>query len=62
MVLKETIKLHKEQRHKSEMHYGFTKEINKIALNSRDDKRTQSIDLIKTCAYGTSKDLEITID
>ena len=55
MVLKETIKLHKEQRHKSEMHYGFTKEINKIALNSRDDKRTQSIDLIKTCAYERAK-------
>ena len=35
----------------------FTKEINKIALSSNDDKRIQSIDSIETYAYGTSKDL-----
>ena len=28
-----------------------------IALTSNDDKRMQSIDLIETYAYGTSKDL-----
>ena len=33
----------------------FTEEINKIALNSNDDKRMQSIDSIETYAYGTSK-------
>ena len=31
--------------------------INKIALRSNDDKRIESIDLIETYAYGTSKDL-----
>ena len=35
----------------------FTHEINKIALSSNNDKRMQSIDLIETYAYGTSKDL-----
>ena len=29
----------------------------KIALRSNNDKRIQSIDLIKTCAYEMSKDL-----
>ena len=36
------------------MHNVFTEEINKITLSSNDDKR---IDLIKTYAYGTIKDL-----
>ena len=36
---------------------SFTEEINKIALSSNDDKRMQSIDSIKTYAYGASKDL-----
>ena len=31
--------------------------MNKIALNSNDDKRMKSIDSIKSYAYGTSKDL-----
>ena len=30
---------------------------NKIALNSNDDKKMQSINLIETYASGTSKDL-----
>ena len=46
-----------QQRFKSERHNVFTEEINKIALSSNDDKRIQSIDLIETYAYGTSKDL-----
>ena len=45
------------QRFKSEMQNVFTEEINKTALSSNDDKRMQSIDLIETYAYGTSKDL-----
>ena len=32
-------------------------EIKKIVLGSNDDKRMQSIYLIETYAYGTSKDL-----
>ena len=42
---------------KSERHNVFTEEITKIALSSNDDKKMQSIDLIETHAYGTSKDL-----
>ena len=37
------------QRFKSERHNVFTEEVNKIALSSYDDKRKESIDLIKTC-------------
>ena len=39
----------------SERHNVFTDEINKIALNSNDDKRKQPIDLIEIYAYRTSK-------
>ena len=46
-----------QQKFKNERHNVFTKEINKIALSSNDDKRMQSIDSIETYAYGTSKDL-----
>ena len=46
-----------QQRFKSERHNVFTEEISKIALGSNDDKRMQSIDLIETDVYGTSKDL-----
>ena len=46
-----------QQTFKNERQNVFTEEINKIALGPNDDKRIQSIDLIETCAYGTSKDL-----
>ena len=46
-----------QQRFKRERHHVFTEEINNIALSSNDDKTMQSIDLIETYAYGTSKDL-----
>ena len=46
-----------QQRFKSKKHNFFTEEINKITLNSIDDKLMQSIDSIETYAYGTSKDL-----
>ena len=45
------------QRFKSEGRNVFSEEINKITINSNDDKRMQSIDSIGTYAYGTSKDL-----
>ena len=47
-----------QQRFKSERHNVFTKEINKIALSSNDNKRMQSTDLIETYAYGMNKDLK----
>ena len=43
-----------QQRFRSKKHNEFTEEINKIALSSNDDKRTQSIDLIETNAHATS--------
>ena len=46
-----------QQRFKSERHNVFTEEINKIAFNSNDDKRMQSVDSIETYAFDTSKDL-----
>ena len=46
-----------QQIFKSERRNVFTEEINKIALSSNDDKRIQSIDLIETHVYGTSKNL-----
>ena len=42
---------------KSEKHNVFTKEFNKIALSSNDDKRMQSILSIETYVYGTRKEL-----
>ena len=39
---------------KSEGHDIYTKEINKIALSSNDDKRFQTFDGITTYPYGTS--------
>ena len=39
------------------MHNFFTEEINKIALRSNNDKRTQSNDSIESNAFGTNKDL-----
>ena len=46
-----------QQKFKNEMHNVLTEEINKISLNSNDDKRIQLIDSIEAYAYGTSKDL-----
>ena len=46
-----------QQKFKSEKHSVFTEEIEKIALSSNDNKRMQSIDLIETYAYETSKNV-----
>ena len=49
--------LKRQQRFRIEKHNVFTKDINKIALSSNDDKIIQSINSVETFAYGTSKDL-----
>ena len=41
-------------RFKSDHDNGFTEEVNKIALNSSDDKRLQTFDTITTYPYGTN--------
>ena len=43
-----------QQRFKSKAHCVYTKEINKIALSSNDDKRLQTFDRIGTYPYGTN--------
>ena len=45
------------QRFKSERYNVFTEEIKKTALSSNNYKKMQSVDLMETYAYGTSKDL-----
>ena len=49
--IKSKLMLKVPQRLKSERHNIFTKQINKIALSSNDDKRVQSIDWIEIHAY-----------
>ena len=46
--------LRSQQRFKSDHHNVFTKEINKVATRSNDDKRIQDFDGITTHAYGTA--------
>ena len=41
-------------RFKSDHHNVYTEEVNKIALNSSDNKRLQTFDRIKTYPYGTN--------
>ena len=39
---------------KSDLHNVYTEEVNKIALNSSDNKRLQTFDGITTYPYGTN--------
>ena len=41
-------------RFKSDLHNVYTEEVNKIALNSSDNKRLQTFDGITTYPYGTN--------
>ena len=49
----ETI-LKSQLRFKNDHHNVYTEEVNKIALNSNDDKRLQTFDRITTYPYGTN--------
>ena len=46
--------LKSKKRFKSERHDVYTKEINKIALSSNEDKRLQIFDRITSYPYGAS--------
>ena len=46
------ILLKTQQRFKSDPHEVYTEEVNKIALNSNDDKRLQTHDKVATYPYG----------
>ena len=41
-------------RFKSDHHNVYTEEVNKTALDSRDDKRLQTLDKVTTYPYGTN--------
>ena len=43
-----------QQRFKSEAHIVYTEEVNKIALDSNDDKRLQTFVRITSYPYGSS--------
>ena len=45
------IKLKSQRRFKSDYHNVYTEQINKIALSSKDDKRSQTFDKIATYPY-----------
>ena len=49
--------LKSQQRFKCDHHKVYTKEINKIALSSNDDKRLHTFDGIETYLYGTANQM-----
>ena len=51
-LFNDRIILKSQQRFKSDYHNVYTEEINKIALSSNDDKRSQTYDRITTYPYG----------
>ena len=53
-LLNNEIILKSQQRFKSERHDVYTEEINKIALSSNHDKRSQTFDRITSYPYGAS--------
>ena len=53
-LLNNEIILKSQQRFKSERHDVYTEKINKISLNSNDDKRLQTFDRITSYPYGAS--------
>ena len=46
--------LKSQLRFKSDHHNVYTEEVNKIALNSNDDKRLQTFGRVTTYPYGTN--------
>ena len=46
--------LRSQLRFKSDLHNMYTEQVNRIALNSNDDKRLQTHDRITTYPYGTN--------
>ena len=43
-----------QQRFKSDAHCVYTKDVNKIALSSNNDKRLHTFDIIRTYPYRTN--------
>ena len=53
-LFNDKIILRSQLRFKCDHHDVYTKEVNKIALNSNDDKRLQTFDRVTTYPYGTN--------
>ena len=53
-LLNDEVIISLQQRFRSDHHRVYTEEVNKIALNSNDDKRLQTFDKVTTFPYGTN--------
>ena len=53
-LFNDKIIIRSQQRFRSYNHKVYTEEVNKIALSSNDDKRTQTFDKVTTFPYGTN--------
>ena len=53
-LFNDKIILKSQQRFKSDHHKVYTKEVNKIALSSNDDKKLQTFNVIEIYPYGTN--------
>ena len=53
-LFKNEVLLRAKHRFRSDHHKVYTKEVNKIALSSNDDKRIQIFDKVTTYPYGTN--------
>ena len=53
-LFNDKIILRLQQRFRSDHHRVYTEEVNKVSLNSNDDKRIQTYDKITTYPYGTN--------
>ena len=51
-IMKKKLLLKRQQKWKIQSHIVFTEEISKLVLNSNDNKRMSSINLIETYQYG----------
>ena len=59
-LFNDKIILKSQQRFRSDHHKVCTEEVNKIALNSNDDKRIQTFDRITTYPYGMEEEAKAT--
>ena len=53
-LFNDKVMIRSQQRFRSYNHNVYTEEVNKIALSSNDDKRTQTFDKVTTYPYGTN--------
>ena len=54
LLFKNEVLLRSQHRFRIDHHKVYTEKVNKIALNSNDDKRIQTFDKVTTCPYGTN--------